>query len=227
MEHFFNSIQSQFPLLLEYKYLFLLLGSVIEGFNVIIFAGFLASIGTIGIVPGFLICLAGEFLNGWMWYAVGYFGGAKPIDKWGRKDPKSRKVIETVESYFHRFSGRAIIFTKLTWSLTIATLIMAGSFKYDLKRFTLYNLIGGIGWTLMTFVVGYVFGKSYKAVNLVNNVGYAALFLILAFVLIFVLKIMMKSKFIQSLTAMERMRQISDRIKDGMNRMLGGTNIDE
>jgi len=220
MEQFFNTIQDQFPLLIHYKYLFLFFGATIEGFNVIIFAGFLASTTTVGIVPAFLVCLTGEFLNGCMWYAVGYFGGAKPIDKYGRNDPKSRKIIETVERYFQRYSGRAIIFTKLTWSLTIATMIMAGSFKYDLKKFSLYNFIGGLGWTTMTFVVGYLFGKSYKAVNLVNNVGYAALFLIIAFILVFLLKVALKSKFIQSLTAMERMRQISERIRDGIDKIL-------
>ncbi len=221
MEQFFNNLQAQFPFILHYKYAFLFLGAMIEGFNVIIFAGFLASIGTVGIPLAFIVCLVGEFFNGCMWYVIGYFGGAKPIDKWGRKDPKSRKIIETVERYFHRYSGRAIIFTKLTWSLTIATLIMAGSFKYDLKKFSLYNFLGGLGWTFMTFVVGYVFGKSYRAVNLVNNVGYAVLFLIIAFVVIFIIKLLLKSQFIQSLTAMEKMRELGERIREGIDKMLG------
>lgn len=220
MEAFFHVIQAHFPYFEHYKYLFLFLGSVIEGFNIIILAGFLASIGSVGLVPAFFICLVGEFINGCMWYAVGYFGGAKPIDKWGRKDPKSRKIIETVESYFQRYSGRAIIFTKLTWSLTIATLIMAGSFKYNLKRFALYNFLGGVGWTAMTFFVGYLFGKGYKSVNIINNVGYAVLFLIVAGILIYFLKVMFKSRFIQSLTAMQRLREVSERIREGIDKIL-------
>jgi membrane protein DedA with SNARE-associated domain len=221
VEAFFHTIQTHFPYFEHYKYLFIFLGSVIEGFNIIILAGFLASIGTVGIVPAFAICLVGEFLNGCAWYTVGYFGGAKPIDKWGRKDPKSRKIIETVENYFHRYSGRAIIFTKLTWSLTIATLIMAGSFKYNLKRFALYNFIGGLGWTLMTFIIGYVFGKGYRAVNLVNNVGYAVLFLIIAAILIYFVKVLIKSKFIQSLNAMQQLREMGERIREGIDKLLG------
>jgi len=221
MEKFFDTIQSQFPLLIHYKYLFLFLGATIEGFNVIIFAGFLASISAVAIIPAFLICLVGDYINGWMWYTVGYFGGAKPIDRWGRKDPKTRKVIETVERYFQRYSGRAIIFTKLTWSLTIATEIMAGSFKYDFRKFSLYNFIGGVGWTSMTFIVGFIFGKGYKSINLVNNVGYAALFLGLAITTLFTFKVIFKSKFIQSLTAMEHLRLVGERIRDGIDKMLG------
>ncbi len=215
-----ESIEFNYPVLAHYKYLFLFIATLIEGFNSIILAGFLVSIGTVMLLPALLICLVGDFFNGWAWYAVGYFGGAKPIDKWGRKDPKSRKIIETVERYFHRYSGRAVIFTKLTWSLTIATMIMAGSFKYNFRKFSLYNFIGGCGWVGITFTIGYLFGKGYKAVNLVNNIGYIALFLAGAIVVVYAFKVIFKSKFIQSLTAMDRLRDLGERFKDSVDRLM-------
>ena len=135
METFFQFFQSHFPYLIEHKYLFIFLGATIEGMNTTILAGFLASISSISLWPAFSICLIGEIINGFLWYAVGYYAGAKPIDKWGRKDQKSRKIIEKVEEYFKRYSGRAILFAKVTWSLCIATTIMAGSFKYNLRKF--------------------------------------------------------------------------------------------
>lgn len=222
--HFFSSIvdaiQDNFPILAQYKYLFLFIATFIEGFNSIILAGFLASLGTVAVLPAVLVCIVGDFFNGWAWYAVGYFGGAKPIDKWGRNKPKSRKVIETVERYFHRYSGRAIIFTKLTWSLTIATMIMAGSFKYNFRKFSYYNFIGGLGWVGITFSVGYVFGKGYRAVNFVNNIGSIVLFLAGAIFLVYAFKVIFKSKFIQSLTAMEHLRDLGDLFKDSIDKFL-------
>ncbi len=215
-----DSIEIQFPFLVHYKYLFLFIATFIEGFNSIILAGFLVSLGTVSFIPAVIICIVGDFFNGWAWYAVGYFGGAKPIDKWGRKDPKSRKVIETVERYFHRYSGRAIVFTKLTWSLTIATIVMAGSFKYDFKKFSWYNFLGGLGWVGITFTVGLLFGKGYRAVALVNNLGYIMLFLGSAILLIFAFKLIFRSKFIQSLTAMEHLRDLGDKVKDGIDKLL-------
>jgi membrane protein DedA with SNARE-associated domain len=155
-----------------------------------------------------------------MWYLVGYFGGSTPIDKWGRKHEKSRKVIEAVERYFHRYSGRAIIFTKLTWSLTIVTLIMAGSFKYNFKKFSLYNFIGGLGWVAITFTVGYVFGRGYRAVAFMNNVVFILLFFAGAILLVYGFKVVFKSKFIQSLTAMERLRDLGEKIQDGIDKFL-------
>src|SRR3989338_10558167 len=162
METFFNFFQSHFPALIHYKYLFIFLGAAIEGMNTTILAGFFASIASISLWPAFFICLTGEVINGFAWYAVGYYAGAKPIDRWGRKDEKSRKIIEKVEQYFQRYSGRAILLAHLTWSLTIATMIMAGSFKYNLKKFSFYNSLGSIMWVLMIFFLGFFFGESYK-----------------------------------------------------------------
>jgi len=215
-----DSIQNNFPIFIQYKYLLLLLATSLESFNGIILAGFLASLGSVAVLPTIAICIAGDFINGWIWYLVGYFGGSKPIDKWGRKHEKSRKVIETVEHYFLRYSGRAIIFTKLTWSLTIATLVMAGSFKYNFKKFSLYNFIGAVGWVAITFSVGYVFGRGYRAVAFMDNFVFVLLFFAGAILLVYGLKVLFKSKFIQSLTTTERLRNLGEKIQDGIDKFL-------
>ncbi len=221
METFFHFFQSYFPTLIHYKYLFLFLGATIEGMNTIILAGFLVSIGSITLLPMFLLCILGETINGYLWYAVGYFAGAKPIDKWGRNDPKSRKIIEKVEEYFGKYSGRAIVFTKLTWSLTIATLIMAGSFKYNLRKFGWYNFLGSAGWVGITFFVGYFFGQSYKLLlEYLTNVFYILVFLGGAIAIIYFIKISFRSAFIRSLFLADRIKGFSDKMKNGMDKFL-------
>lgn len=220
IEHISQLVQQHIPLLAQYKYLFLFLGAVFESLNSIILAGFLASIGAVSFLPILLICIAGEFINGFLWYFVGYFAGSKPLDRFGRADPKGRKIIETVENYFHRYSGRAIIITKLTWSLTIATMIMAGSFKYNKKKFALYNFVGSVGWVALTFFIGFVFGQSYQAIFVIARVGYIFLFFVLAVILVYALKILFKSRFIKSLVIMERFREIGERFREGIDKMM-------
>ncbi len=189
--------------------------------NVIILGGFLVSIGIVGFVPTFLLCILGETMNGYAWYFVGYFAGSKPIDKWGRSKPKSRKVIDKVQQYFERYSGRAIVFTKLTWSLTIATLIMAGSLKYDMKKFSIYNFLGSTGWVGLTFFVGFFFGQSYKFFLIyLKNVTYFLLFLGGAIALIYMLKWLFRTAFIKSLMAAEKLREIGDKLRDGIDKFL-------
>jgi len=221
MESIFIFFQTYFPILIEHKYLWIFIGASIEGPNTAILAGFLASIGGLALWPVFFLCLTGEIINGYIWYTVGYFAGAKPIDKWGRRDQKSRKIIEKVEEYFKKYSGRAIIIAKLTWSLTIATMIMSGSFKYNLKKFSLYNLIGSMGWVMMTFFVGFFFGQSYKFIfDYIKNVVYLLVFLGGAVAMGFILRMIFRSMFVKSLLVRERLKNIGDKMRDGIDKFL-------
>ena len=221
MENVIHLFESSFPTLVEYKYLFLFLGSIFEGLKSMVLGGFLVSVGTVKLVPIFLIFTIGYVFNGYLWYTVGYFAGAKPIDKWARNDKKGRKVVEKVEEYFHKYSGRAIIFTKFPFSLTIATLIMAGSFKYDLKKFSLYNFIGSIGWVMLTLFIGYFFGQSYKFfIEYLQGLSYLVLFLGGAVALVYVLKLVLGTAFVKSLFLTEKLRELSDKLKDGIDKLL-------
>src|SRR3989344_5888985 len=104
MGNIVHLFESSFPTLVEYKYLLLFLGSIFEGLNSMVLGGFLVSVGTIKLLPIFLIFTVGYIFNGYLWYSAGYFAGAKPIDKWVRKDKKGRKIVEKVEEYFQQSS---------------------------------------------------------------------------------------------------------------------------
>lgn len=221
MEGVLQFIQSSFPTFIEYKYLLLFLGSIFEGLNSMVLGGFLVSVGTIKLLPIFLVFTVGYVVNGYLWYAVGYYAGAKPIDKWVRRDKKGRKIVEKVEEYFHKYSGRAIVFTKFTFSLTIATLIMAGSLKYNLRKFSLYNFIGSVGWVTLTLFTGYFFGQSYKFfIEYLRGLSYFILFLGGAVVLVYVLKFVFGSAFIKSLFLKEKFKELSDKLKEGIDKFL-------
>jgi len=221
MESVLIFFQTYFPILIEHKYLWIFLGASIEGPNTVILAGFLASMGSLSLWPVFLLCLGGEIINGYIWYAVGYFAGAKPIDKWGRKDQKSRKIIEKVEEYFKKYSGRAIVIAKLTWSLTIATMIMSGSLKYNLKKFSIYNFIGSLGWIIMTFFVGFFFGQSYKFIfDYIRDAVYLLVFLGGAVAVGFILRFIFRSMFVKSLFLRERLKDIGEKVRDGIDKFL-------
>jgi len=221
MDQLLVFLQNNFPVIFYHKFLFLFIGAAIEGLNVLVLAGFLVSIGSLKLAPTFAVLTLGYTLNGYLWYLVGYFGGAKPIDKWGRKDPKSRKIIETVEHYFTRYSGRAIVFTKFTFALTITALIMAGSFKYDIRKFTWYNFLGSIGWVIVTMTVGFFFGESYQfLVVYLKNITFFILFLGGGIAIIYLIKIFLKSTLIKSLQLTEKMRVIGDRLREGIDDFL-------
>src|SRR3989338_2673264 len=227
MENVLQFIQNNLPVLIEHKYLFIFLGVAIEGMNTTILAGFLASVGVVSLWPALFLALTGQIINAFGWNTVGYFAGSKPIDKWGRKDEKSRKIIEKVEQYFKRYSGRAVFIAHITWSLTIATMIMAGSFKYDLKKFSLYNFLCSSVWVLMVFFVGYFFGQSYKYLfDYLKNIVLVFLFLGGAIAVGYILKLMFRSAYIRSLFIGERLKELSDKVKDGLDKLFSDYDSD-
>jgi len=221
MEQFLTFLQQNFPVIVSYKYLFLFLGGMVEGLNTMVLGGFLVSVNSIKLLPTFLLFVLAYTINGYIWYAVGFFAGAKPIDKWGRKDKKGRKIIEKVEEYFGKYSGRAIIITKFTFSLTIATLIMAGSLKYNFKKFSLYNFLGSVGWVVVTLFVGYFFGESYKLFFVyLKNFTYGLVFLGGAIALIYIIKLIFGSAFVKSLFITDKIKELSYKLRNGLEEFL-------
>lgn len=228
MEGLLQFLENHLPFLIEHRYVFIYLGTSIEGLNSTILAGFLASVGAVSLWKVMLLCLVGAMTNGFMWYTVGYFAGSKPIDRWGRKDEKGRKIIEKVEEYFHRYSGRAIIITKLTWSLTIATMITAGSLKYDLKKFTLYNFLGSTGWALIVVSFGYFFGRSYSLlVEYVKDFFLILLLLVGVIVVGYVIKKMLNKLFVRSLFLRDHWDKFSHKMKEKMDELFSEENPGE
>ncbi len=221
MEGLLTFIQNHAPYLVTYKYLFLFLGGMIEGLNSLVLAGFIASTGQVKLYLILPLLIVAHSINGYLWYMVGYFGGSKSLDKWGYQNKLSSQIITTIQNYFEKYSARAIMFAKFTFSLEIATLIMAGSLKYDLKRFSKYNFLGSVGWVSMAVLVGYFFGQSFQLFfSLIKNFTLMIIFLAMAIALIYVVKIIIKRYFVRYIIIQQKLREWSEKIKEELDGFL-------
>jgi|SRR3989344_3337269 len=211
--------ESNFPVFFSHTYIFLFIGAAIEGLSTLVIGGFLVSTHSISFFPALLAFALGHTVNGYLWYGVGYYGGAKSIDKWVRTKDNSRKIIEKVEVYFHRHSGKAIFLTKFTFSLTIATQVMAGSLKYNLRKYSWYNFIGSICWAAFAMSIGYFFGASYRLLFVyLKDVAYLIVFLGGAIALIYILKAIFRSTFIRAILDHDRVRHYREKLKNGLDK---------
>jgi membrane-associated protein len=221
MEHILQLIQEHFPALLEHKYLFLFIAASLEGLNTMILAGFLVSIGGLALIPAALICFAGEMINSYFWYTLGYMAGAKPIDWLTRNSPSKRKLVERIRSYLERHTGKILLMSKITFSLTIATLILTGSMKYNLKKFSWYNLIGSIGWIIITFSIGYFFGQGYKYyLDYFESLSYLIIFLIVAAIVVYAAEGISSAIFTRTIFINDRLQELNEKIKEGLSKLI-------
>lgn len=221
MNQILDFIQQHAPYLITYKYLFFFLAGVFEGLNTLVVAGFVASTGQIKLYFIIPLLIVAHSLNGYLWYSVGYWGGAKSLDKWGHRDKLSHQIITTIDNYFKKYSGRAIMFAKFTFSLEIATLILSGSVKYNLKEFTKYNFFGSVGWVSATVLVGYFFGESFQLFySFLKNFTLFLVFLGGAITLVYIIKILLKRYFIGYLLLQQRIREWTEKVRENIDSFL-------
>ncbi len=221
MEHILQLIQDHFPVLLEHKYLFLFIAASLEGFNTMVLAGFLVSIGGLALIPAALICFAGEIINSYFWYTLGYTTGARSLDWLVRKNPKKQKLVEKVRAYLERHTGKILLLSKVTFSVTIFTLILTGAMKYSFKKFSWYNFIGSIAWIIITFSIGHFFGQGYKYyLDYFENVSYLILFIGLAAIIIYAAEGISNAILTRTIFINDRLQELNLKIKEGLSKLV-------
>jgi len=219
MDIFIRIINEYAPFLINKIYFILFAGGVLEGMNTFILAGFLSSFGKVDLVIVIPLLIVAHTLNGYMWYCVGYLGGAKALDRWGHKSKLSHEMINKISSFFERYSGRAIILSKFTFSFEIITMILSGSLKYDLKKFSRYNLVGSMGWVIMTVMIGHFFGKSYSYFfEKVKNLTLAILFLAIAIISLYLIAVLFKGYYAGYIEKSYNFKYWKDKINENIEK---------
>ena len=163
METINNSVLA---LLYEHRYIFSFLGALFEGTFIMILAGVFLKLGFLKFWGLMVVLTLGYFINGIFFYLVGRCGGEKVLRKL-EKFKRARGILGKLQEYFLKHSIKTIFITRITYGLSIPTLLMAGSFKMNFKKFLIVTFWGAVVWALMLVGLGYVFGASYKALGIV------------------------------------------------------------
>jgi membrane protein DedA with SNARE-associated domain len=120
-----------------------------------------------GVVPAwqaFLACFLGMWSSDFTIYLLVKTGGARALDsRWGHA-LVSQKKVESASSWFTRFGGFALIFSRLILGTRTALLVVSGLMRYPMKRFLGVTMIGALGWLLLIFSLFAVFGPPFLAV---------------------------------------------------------------
>ncbi len=175
--------------ILQYRYALLMLVVVFEGTATMIATGTLIATGFFNPAYALAVCVLAEILDGFIWYTVGYYFGATPIEYFIRNSPGRQAFMAAIRRHSDRSAGLVVLLVKMTYSVTNATLILIGSLKYNLKRFTFFNVIGSVGWATMLLSLGYVFGQAALAyLPAFRVVGVTVFFVICGVVTLIALK---------------------------------------
>jgi membrane protein DedA with SNARE-associated domain len=167
MTNFFTSIGLLFAGLGVYKYAFLFITAFFEGPVIMTATGFLLHFGQFNFFVAFLALVFGDLAGDFAWYAIGYFAGKKIIMKYGKYISLDEKIVDRIERLYKNHQGKIIILSKITmgFGFSLATLTSAGMSRMPLKKFGLYNFIGGLIWVGFLMFLGYSLGSAYIRIN--------------------------------------------------------------
>src|SRR3989344_16288 len=130
----------------------------LPGDSLLFVAGALSAIGYLNIfLLLFLVSLAailGDTLN----YSLGQLFGPKIFRKENRLLFKEKHLFLT-KKFYYKHGSKTIILSRFIPLLRTFAPFVAGLVKMHYPKFLFYNIIGGILWTFLFIIGGYLFGN--------------------------------------------------------------------
>lgn len=168
----------------NWAYLLIVLGVIIEGEIIVIFAGIFAYLGSLNIFIAGLATIVGGGIKSVIGYSIGYY-----LNKYH----SHRKFLYNAERRINYFLPR--FNSKPFWSIFLSrflilgiywfALIFAGYKKIKIKTFIKAEISSLLSWTVVMLSIGYFFG--YTAISISKDIrkffGIILVFFIAFFIL--------------------------------------------
>ncbi|MDB4908296.1 MAG: rane protein [Gemmatimonadetes bacterium] len=142
----------------------LLIGFFLPGDSLLVTAGLLATQGVFNVyLLGLLLSIASILGN-----TAGYwFGRVTGPRLFTREDSLlfNRKHLVRAHEFYERHGGKAIVIARFMPIVRTFVPIVAGMGGMDARKFTVYNVVSGIGWIWLMLFTGYFMGRYIPGVE--------------------------------------------------------------
>nr|WP_294941026.1 VTT domain-containing protein [uncultured Mucilaginibacter sp.] len=140
----------------------LFFGFFLPGDYLLFLAGILSAAGIIQ-VPIYTLVLSligagilGNYAGYWFGYRTGPVLFSKNDSLFFKK-----RYIAVAEEFYDKYGGMALILGRFFPIVRTFAPIFAGVVKVDIKKFTLYNIIGSFAWVTTLTLAGYFLGRRF------------------------------------------------------------------
>ena len=123
----------------------LLIGFFLPGDSLLVTAGILASQGHFNVWLLALLLSAASILGNAVGYYIGRAGSARLFRREESRFFKPRYLRQAHEFYEHH-GGKAVILARFMPIVRTFVPVVAGAAEMDYRKYTLYNVVGGLVW---------------------------------------------------------------------------------
>jgi membrane-associated protein len=143
----------------------LLIGFFLPGDSLLVTAGLLAA--TMGVfniwLLGLLLTVA-SVIGNTVGYAIGKAAGPRLFS---REDSLlfNKKHLYRAHEFYERHGGKTIIIARFMPIVRTFVPVVAGMAQMGYRRYTIFNIIGGIGWIWSMLLLGYFLGRYIPGID--------------------------------------------------------------
>ena len=129
-------------------------GMMTEGTIMIIVSGILCYLGMLFLHETIPVAIFGAMIGDQFWYFVGRYYGQNILNRYPLLQKRIKKLEHSVKKrgVWLAFSGRFIYSGAILFPVTL------GTYGYHHNKFTLFNTLGIIVWSVSGILLGYILG---------------------------------------------------------------------
>jgi membrane protein DedA with SNARE-associated domain len=129
------------------------------------FAGFLIARGEMGFLFAILFATLGSLVGSLLSYYLGKYGGNKFVFKYGKYFLLNEKHLINAEKWFSKKGELTIFIGRFIPIVRHIISIPAGIGKMNIKKFSLYTIIGAGMWNSFLIYVGFILGNNWEKIK--------------------------------------------------------------
>jgi membrane-associated protein len=147
----------------------LLIGFFLPGDSLLFTAGLLAATSAssplhLSLPAVLLAAVSGALLGAQTGYVIGRAAGSRLLDRPDR--PRLQAAVQRSREALERYGpAKAIVLARFVPLVRTVLNPLAGTVRLDVRIFTLWQVIGGVAWTIGVTVAGYLLGSRIPGID--------------------------------------------------------------
>jgi len=129
------------------------------------FAGFLVSQGNFNFILVIVASSLGSITGSLIFYYIGKTGGHTLVEKYGKYVLVDIEDIKKTEEWFNKRGELTIFIARLIPVVRHLISLIAGIGKMNVKKFTLYTILGAALWNGILTYLGFILGQHWNEVS--------------------------------------------------------------
>jgi membrane protein DedA with SNARE-associated domain len=126
------------------------------------FAGFVVWKGELTLIGVALAGTAGSLAGSLVAYSVGAYGGLPVLERYGKYVLIRKSELDRAHTWFGRYGESTVFVSRLLPIVRTFISLPAGVARMDVKKFSLYTVLGSLPWCFGLAYVGVLLGPHWS-----------------------------------------------------------------